>query len=166
MRRTTPKFLADRGKILVIYFSRSGNTRALAHQIHQMVGGDIMEIQPAEPYPDNYHEVVEQARAELDSGYRPPLKTNVEDMASYDFVFVGSPNWWQTIAPPVQSLLSQVDLSGKIIAPFITHGGGGRGTGVVDIAALCRDSTIQDALVVRGGQSGEKACTAWLSQFK
>lgn len=166
MRRTTQKFFIDRGKVLVIYYSRSGNTREIAHQIHQMVGGDVIEIQPVDPYPDDYNEVVKQANLELKSGYKPPLKTKVENIGSYDVIFLGSPNWWHTIAPPVQSFLSQADLSGKIIVPFITHGGGGSGRSVADIAALCRDSTILDALVVRGDRPGKKAITEWLSKFE
>jgi flavodoxin len=166
MQRKTQKLFTDSGKLLVIYYSHSGNTREIAHQIHQMVGGDIMEIQPVEPYPDDYNKVVKQAKAELNSGYNPPLKTNVENIGSYDVIFLGSPNWCQTIAPPVQSFLSQTDLSGKTIVPFITHGGGGSGRSVADIAALCQESTILDALVVQGGTSGKMASTEWLSKFE
>lgn len=166
MQRKTQKHFNDSDKILVIYYSHSGNTREIAHQIHQMVGGDIMEIQPVEPYPDDYNKVVKQAKAELNSGYKPPLKTKVENIGSYDVIFLGSPNWCQTIAPPVQSFLSQTDLSGKTIVPFITHGGGGSGRSVADIAALCQESTILDALVVQGGKSGKKASTEWFSKFE
>ncbi|HOP41049.1 MAG TPA: flavodoxin [Geobacteraceae bacterium] len=157
---------SSRAKVLTIYFSRSGNTREIANQIHQMVGGDIMEIQIVTPYPDDYNAVVKQANVELNSGYKPPLKTKIEDIGSYDVIFLGSPNWCQTIAPPVRSFLSQADLSGKFIAPFITHGGGGSGRSVADIAALCRDSTILDALVVRGGKPGKKAITELLSKLE
>lgn len=166
MPRTTQKILTDNGKVLVIYFSRSGNTRGIAHQIHQIVGGDIVEIEPVDPYPEDYNTVVKQAKAELNSGYKPPLKSKVENIESYDVIFLGSPNWLQTIAPPVQSFLSQADLSGKTIAPFITHGGGGSGRSVADIAELCQESTILDTLVIRGDKAGEKAITEWLSGVK
>jgi flavodoxin len=165
MEKTTKKLFTDSAKVLVVYYSRSGNTREVANRIHQMVGGDIVEIEPVDPYPDDYNAVVKQANAELNAGYKPPLKAKVENIGSYDVIFLGSPNWWHTIAPPVQSFLSQSDLSGKIIAPFVTHGGGGSGRSVADIAALCRNSTILDALVVRGDNAGKKAITEWLSKF-
>ncbi|HET6420215.1 MAG TPA: flavodoxin, partial [Geobacteraceae bacterium] len=67
--------------------------------------------------------------------------------------FVGSPNWWNTIAPPVITFLTTYDLSGKTAVPFITHGGGGLGRAVADIAALCPNSTISDGLAVWGGEA-------------
>lgn len=79
------------------YFSHSGNTRVIANQIHESVGGDIFEIVAVDPYLRNYDEVVEQARKELREEYRPKLKTKVENMESLDVVFIGFPNWWDTI---------------------------------------------------------------------
>lgn len=164
MEEIPRKHFADGTKVLLVYYSRTGNTREIARRIQRIAGGDLMEIEPVTPYPDDYHAVVKQAGAELNAGYRPPLKTRLENIGSYDVIFLGSPNWWNTIAPPVQSFLSQVNLSGKIVAAFITHGGGGSGTSVADIAALCRDAIVLDALVVRGDNGGENAITAWLSR--
>ena len=76
------------------YFSHSGNTRVIANQINESVGGDIFEIVAVDPYPRNYDEDVEQARKELREEYRPKLKTKVENMESLDVVFIGNPNWW------------------------------------------------------------------------
>jgi flavodoxin len=166
MQKTTQKLFAASGKVLVVYFSHSGNTRKIAKRIQEVVGGDMVEIEPVAPYPDNYNAVVKQAKTELSSGYKLPLKTNVANIGSYDVIFLGSPNWLHTIAPPVHSFLSQTDLAGKIIAPFITHGGGGSGRSVADIAALSRDSTILDALVVQGDKASEKAIAEWLSKFE
>lgn len=78
--------------ILVTYFSHSGNTRVIANQIHESVGGDIFEIVSADPYPSDYGECVEQAGKELREDYRPKLKTKVENMESYNVVFVGYPD--------------------------------------------------------------------------
>ena len=69
----------------------------IANQIHESVGGDIFEIVAVDPYLRNYDEVVEQARKELREEYRPKLKTKVENMESLDVVFIGFPNWWDTI---------------------------------------------------------------------
>ena len=108
-------------KILVAYFSHSGNTREIANQIHKSVGGDIFEIQVVKPYPHDYDAVVQQARQELDSGYKPVLKTKIENIKSYDLVFIGYPNWCSTVPAPVRTFLSEYDFSGKTIVPFCTH---------------------------------------------
>ncbi len=69
-------------KILVAFFSHSGNTCEIANQIHKSVGGDIFEIQAVKPYPNDYDAVVEQAKQELDSDYKPALKTKIENIKS------------------------------------------------------------------------------------
>lgn len=148
-------------KVLVIYFSHSGNTRKVAQAIHEFVGGDISEIRPLEPYPNNYNAVVEQAKRELHSGYQPEIETGAVDVALYATIFVGSPNWWHTIAPPVISFLSQSDLSGKTIIPFVTHGGGGLGRSAVDIATLCPGSDVLESLSVYGADVS--SAQSWLS---
>jgi len=107
---------ADRrpaGKILVAYFSRSGNTRVIAGQIHRARGADLFEIEPAKAYPEDYFETVEQARQERDSGYEPPLKTQVAGMADFRTLFLGFPIWGETARPVIRSFLSTYDLSGR-----------------------------------------------------
>jgi flavodoxin len=156
-----------RTKVLITYFSHSGNTRELAIQIHKRVGGDIVEIQPVEPYPDDYDAVTKQAKQELKSGYKPALRTKVENIGSYEVIFVGSPNWWNTIAPPVKTFLSDYDLSGKTTVPFITHGGSGLGRSVTDIAALCPNSTVPDGIAVWGGdaKTAQNKISDWLRKL-
>jgi len=139
-----------RWKVLTVYYSHSGNTRECANQIHERAGGDILEIVPLVPYPQDYDAVVEQAKRELKAGHKPVLKTNAENIESYDVIFVGSPNWWNTVAPPIMTFLSQCDLSEKAIFPFITHEGTGLGRSVKDLARLCPNATILEGLAVRG----------------
>jgi flavodoxin len=83
-------------KILVVYYSWSGNTRAVAQQIQSLTEADIFEIKPVKPYPENYSECVKQARKEIDDNYKPKITGTVENIAQYDVIFVGSPNWWST----------------------------------------------------------------------
>jgi len=71
--------LSGTKKILVAYFSHSGNTREIASQIHKSVGGGFFEIKSVKPYPNDYDAVVKQAKQELDSGYKPALKTQIEN---------------------------------------------------------------------------------------
>jgi flavodoxin len=154
-------------RILVAYFSHSGNTRVVARQIHESVGGDIFEIVPVDPYPRDYDEVVEKARKELSENYRPKLKTKVGNMESYKVVFVGHPNWWGTIPRPVATFLSEYDFSGKTIAPFCTHEGSGLGRSVEDIRACCPRSTVPGGLAVRGSsvKNAREEVAAWLREI-
>ena len=115
----------NNGKILIAYYSWSGHTKKVAEAIQNEIGGDLFEIQPETAYSDDYKTVVDQAKKEINEGYRPALKNNVANIAQYDIVFIGSPNWWGTIAPVVSTFVEQNDLSGKTVVPFITHGSGG-----------------------------------------
>ena len=108
-------------KALVLYHSRTGNTRALARQIHEAVGGDLVEIQTVQPYPDDYDALVAQNAEEQRTNYMPPSRTTIENIQDYDVIFIGSPIWNVRLTPPVRSFLSSHDLSGKIIAPFVTY---------------------------------------------
>jgi len=131
-----------RVEILIVYYSRSGNTRKIADLIQQEVGGTLHEIQPEVPYPKSYSATTDQAKQEIRAGYKPALHSTLEQVESYDTILVGSPNWWRTIAPPVVTFLTEHDLSGKTIVPFCTHGGGGLGRIAQDIAKLCPKSTV------------------------
>jgi flavodoxin len=154
-------------KVLIVYFSRSGNTREIAWQIRERVGGDIVELRTVAPYPEEYDAVTRQAKQELNSGFNPPLKTRVENVGEHDVVLVGSPNWWGTVAGPVRTFLSQHDLSGKKIAPFITHEGSGLGRSTRDIATFCPGATVLDGLAVRGGsvKTAQNEVAGWLRRI-
>jgi flavodoxin len=136
-------------RILVAYFSWSGNTREIANQIHKIVGGDLFEIVSVNPYPSDYDECLKRAGQELEQGHMPVLKSGVDNIESYGVVFIGYPNWWGTIPRPVASFLSKCDSFGKTIVPFCTHGGSRLGRSVSDISRLCPKATILDALAVR-----------------
>jgi flavodoxin len=153
-------------KILVAYFSHSGNTREIANQIHKSVGGDIFEIQAVKPYPDDYDAVVKQAKQELNLGYKPALKTKLENIKSYDLFFIGYPNWCSTVPAPVRALLSEYDFSGKTIVPFCTHEGSGLGRSVTDISKLCPKSTLLDGIAIRGSdlKTAQNKVFEWLQK--
>ena len=129
-------------RILIAFFSHSGTTKKAAEQIHTIAGGDIFEIKERDPYPQNYNAVTEQAKQEIAKGYQPALKGSLPKISLYDVVFVGSPNWWSTIAPPLSTFLSSADFTGKTIIPFITHGGSGLNRTVSDIKKLVQNATV------------------------
>lgn len=157
----------DAPKILVAYFSRTGNTRAVAERIQSAVGGDLFEIATADPYPEEYRAATEQARAELDSGHRPALAAGVDDMAAYGVVYIGYPCWWGTMPMALFTFFEQYDFSGKTVVPFCTHEGSGLGRSVDDIRKLCPDATVLQALAVRGSSAGqaEEEVTDWLRRI-
>lgn len=154
-------------KILVVYFSHSGNTRVIAEYIKDATNGDIFEIKPVNDYPEDYQAVVNQAKKEINANYRPELKTKINNIGPYDVIFVGSPDWWATIAPPVATFLSQYNLSGKTVIPFMTHEGSGMGHSVSDIKKLCPASTVLEGLPVRGSnvRSAKNDVIKWLRQI-
>lgn len=155
-------------KILVAYFSHSGNTKEIARQIKEATGGDIFEIVPIKPYPTEYQAVVAQAKKEINANFKPELKNKVENINQYDVIFVGSPNWWSTIAPPVATFLASYDFSGKTIVPFFTHGGGSIGRCETDVRKYCPKSTVLKSLYIPGSsvKSAQKDVEKWLREIK
>lgn len=139
---------APKGKILVAYFSRSGNTCVIAGQLHRMHDAPLFEIEPASAYPEDYLETVAQAKHERDSNVRPPLKAKAPDMARYDTVFLGFPIWGETAPPVIRSFLAAHDFAGKTIIPFITHGGYGPGYSLAVVAAHAPGAKLLDAALV------------------
>lgn len=154
----------ESGKTLIIYFSWSGNTRAVANIIHDLTDCDMVEIEVEEPYSDVYNEVTARARHELDNDIHPTLRTRIENMDKYDTLIVGTPIWSSRLAPPVKSFLAGYDLSDKKIAPFCTHGGSGTAQSVNNIREVCPDSEILQSLAVYGSRakSSRNEVMRWL----
>lgn len=131
-------------KILIAYYSWSGNTKELAEAIQKEIGGTLFEIQTVQTYPEAYRATTEQAKKEIDENFKPKLKTKVDNIDQYDTVFIGSPNWWGTIAPAVSTFLADYDLSGKKVIPFITHGGGGVQNTVKNLTEQCKGCVVSN----------------------
>ncbi len=128
-------------KVLVAYFSWSGNTRAFAEKIQRHTGGTLFEIQPKEPYPTTYQECLNRAKGECADGVRPELASAAADLGQYDIIFVGSPTWYGVLAPPVLTFLSNPALKGKAVVLFCTHGGGGSEGCLHQAEKVCQDTS-------------------------
>jgi flavodoxin len=135
-------------RILVAYFSWSGNARTLAGQIAQVTDGDLFEIRTVTPYPDNYDECTRVAREEQNRNARPAISGNVANMAQYGTVFLCYPNWWGTLPMAVFTFLEAYDFSGKTIYPLVTHGGSRFGRSLDDIRRLSPRAVLGDGLDV------------------
>lgn len=124
-------------KTLVAYYSWSGNTKIAAEVIAKTTGADLFEIVPVKAYPSDYKTCTEQAKEEINANARPELKDFPKDLSAYNKIYIGSPNWWGTMAPPVASFIEKCgDLNGKTIVPFFTHGGGGMQNYEKDVRAI------------------------------
>ena len=151
LRPATGHGQAAEKKILIVYLSRTNNTKAIAEIIQQEIGGKVVALELQTPYPDHYHATVQQVVRENETGYMPPLKTKVEDMEQYEDVFVGFPTWDMQLPPPVKSFLRGYSLKGKTVIPFNTNGGYGPGNSLDTVKELCPQSTVLQGFSTRGG---------------
>ncbi len=154
------------GKVLVLYFSQSGNTEKVANFIHDEVGGDLIKLEVAKAYPSDYNELVNYAQEEQRNNSRPELKTKISNIDEYDTIFLGYPNWWADMPMPLYTFLDEYDLSGKTIAPFITHGGSGLSGTPNKIKQEEPNATVTEGLAVSGSQaeSSKSSVQTWLSK--
>ena len=142
-----------KSKVLIAYFSHSGNTKIIAEMIANATKGDMFEIKPVKDYPNDYQTVVDQAKKEIKANYHPELKNYCKNISDYDVIIIGSPNWWGTIAPPVATFLLNSNLKGKTILPFITHEGSGMGRVESDIKTLIPGLNLRSGLAIRGSNA-------------
>ncbi len=156
---------ATSNKILIAFYSWSGNTRYAAEQIQKATNGTLFEIKPKQAYPKDYAECVTQAKKEIQAGFKPELASDVENFSQYEIVFVGTPNWWSTMAPPVFAFLSSHDFKGKTVVPFVTHGTGGMARCETDMRAACPGSNFLPGKAFYGNRIYDAASelTQWAS---
>ncbi|WP_370572825.1 flavodoxin [Methanomethylovorans sp.] len=168
-------------KCMIAYYSRAGNnyvsgkivnlpvgnTKVVADMIREITGGDVFSIDPVQSYPKDYSATTNVAKKELNENARPELSSHVENMESYNVIFLGYPNWWGTMPMPVFTFLDKYDFSGKIIVPFCTHEGSGLGHSEKDIAKLCPKATLLKGLDIHGSRvsAAKKDVTNWLSKI-
>ena len=175
------------GKILIVYFSRVGNTnfpdkvdavsgaslmlddkkiignsQMIADLVQSIVGGDIFAIQTEKIYPADYGETVQIAKQEFSSGELPKLK-NLPNVDAYDKIFLIYPLWWHTLPKPVENFLLNTNLTGKKIYPIVTHGGGGFGESI-DVIKNSTKAEISEPLDIYSSDipASRKIILNWL----
>ena len=153
-------------KCRVVYFSWSGNTRFAAETIAKKAEAATFEIKAETPYNSDFGKCCDEAKPECYGKKLRPIKA-IEglDLSKYDLIFVGSPNWWGTLAPPVRTWLTQnaAALKGKTVALFQTHGGGGMQSLGRDFAALLPESKVLSPKAFSG--SSIRSSVAALEEF-
>lgn len=168
-------------KVLLVYFSRAGenyyygerthldvgNTEVLAGMISQRIGCDVYQIEPVNPYPDDYEETVAQNVREQESDARPAIANPLDSIDPYDIVLLGSPIWNVRSPMIMSTFVEGFDWTGKTIFPFTTHAGSRLGTTVSNYTASCPGATVGEGLAVRGEevQDAGASVESWLQRI-
>ena len=157
----------EAGNVLIVYFSQTGNTETVANIIHDNVGGDIVKLETTEAYPSDYDELVDYAQQEQQEDARPELSTVIENIEQYDTIFLGYPNWWGDMPMAIYTFLDTYDLSGKTIAPFITHGGSGLSGTPENIQEEELNATVTEGLAIDGDEASDSSddVVEWLNSL-
>lgn len=171
---------ANKGKILVAFFSRAGdnyevgviekgNTKIMAEMIAEKTGADMFEIQPVQEYPFDYREATEVAKAEQESNARPEIVSYVTNLADYDTIFLGYPIYWSSFPMVIYTFLENQDFNGKTIIPFCTSAGDYMTGKENTIPEIAKGSSVREGLGVKGKMCQENPDTvrekvnAWLT---
>lgn len=156
-------------KPIVIYYSYGGNTKAVAERFAAALNADLAEIRTVTPYTGSYDAVVDQGQQEVNQGYQPPIQPLEADLSQYDTVILGTPVWWYTFAPAVNTFLRSADLAGKTVYPFATNGGW-LGHTFQDIQKALPQSKVQPGLNLRFNESAqltsEGELKKWINKIK
>ncbi len=154
---TLPVTAKAPGRVAIVYYSQSKvrNTALIAQWIKKHMGGDLIEIEAVEPYPEPYTLTLAAAEKERRSGQKRQIKP-VPSLAAYDTVFLGSPIWYGSYAFPVEQFLKSNPLAGKIVVPFSTHGGGGAPRYERDVRAACPGAKVLAGFTARGSNQVER----------
>lgn len=168
--------------ILIAYFSRAdenygvgmiekGNTEIIAEMIADEMGGELFHIERSTPYPADYDECTDEAKREQEENARPELASNLENIESYDTIFLGFPIWWSDMPMAVYTFLESHNFAGKTIIPFCTHAGSGLSATVSSIQAVCPDATVLDGFSIQGSTAqnerskANEAVMEWLRDY-
>lgn len=167
----TPSPGGNRG-YLVLFASRSGNTKAMAETISESMNCDILEVIPDTPYDENYNSMLQRAQQEqaaIGQGNYPTVQTVVDNFDNYDLIFVGYPIWHGHMATTMQAFLHNHagKLKGKRIALFVSSGSSGISTSVMEAQNLCPDATFTETLHLTSGTLGQMPArvASWLEQI-
>lgn len=158
---TEPETQPESGKVLVVYYSASGNTERVAGDIAEAAGADLFEIVPTEVYTSddlNWRDSDSRvSREHDDEALRdvPLTSTTVENWDSYDTVFIGYPIWWGIAAWPVDNFVKANDFTGKTVIPFATSSSSGMGQSGELLAEMAGTGDWQEGQRFSSGVSAE-----------
>ena len=155
-------------KILVVYYSATGSTKAVAETIADTTGADLFEITPVDPYTsDDLNWTNDNSRVSVEHNDEikrdvPLTKTTPDNRADYDTVFIGYPIWWGIAAWPVNNFVEGNDFTGKTVIPFCTSSSSGLGQSGDLLADMAGTGNWQDGERFSSGASSSKV-ESWVN---
>ena len=137
-------------KIIMIYYSLTGNTEKFANYITE-ISDEIssFKIEPKTPYPQDYNTMLKIAQEEQSSNARPEIKNALDNVNDYEIILLGYPIWYSHLPNIVINQLEKLDLNGKTIYPFNTHGSSGTGSSISDIKTFAKNATVKDGFPIK-----------------
>lgn len=164
--------VSGESRVLVAYFSWSGNVQQMARWVSEETKGELFRIVPAEDYGEDFNTCADRAKNELDNEIRPEISTHIdkEVMEQYDVIYIGFPVWWYDLPMPVWTFLEEYDFSGKTVIPFFSHNGSSSGANCLNrLKELASGAQVMadDAISVRGDDvpSSESKVKEWAAEF-
>lgn len=145
---------AGSDKVLVAYYSNTGNTEAVAQQIAELTGADLTKIERKEAYGD----LEKEAEEEIQAGSRPEIVTDIGSVEGYDTIFVGYPIWWDEAPAMISTFLADNDFSGKTVIPFCTSSSDDIGNSLHIFSELCQGADVEEGLTA----NDENEIEPWL----
>ena len=149
-------------KSLIIYFSRAdenysvgyvdkGNTEIVAEYIKDIVQADMFKVEPLVPYSKDYNTCIKEAKERIGNA---PIKEKINDISSYEVIYIMTPIYWGTYAPEIETALKDLDFTGKIIRIITTHEGSGLANVPSDVKRICKEANVlDDSLAIRGSDA-------------
>lgn len=158
----------EKQKALVLYYSQTGNTKAVAQEIASRMDADMEEILPVKPYDGDFKATIERCMRDQEQGNITEIKPVAADIAKYDIIFIGYPIWFGTYAPPIATYLEKVDFSGKTVVPFCTFGSGGLESSIKDLTKHQPNANINSGYGVRAARlkAMPKEIDRFLKEYK
>ena len=140
---------AETSKVLVLYYSQTGTTQAVAEAIQQQLGADIEAIEVENPYSGTYQETIARCQQEMSAGEAPAVKPLQSNLDNYETIFLGYPVWFGTYAMPIAGLVKNEAFEGKKIVTFCTFGSGGLNASTENLKAALPKAEIVAGYGVR-----------------
>ncbi len=157
-----PEGLPTNPKILIAYFSHTGNTELAAWQIQAAVGGQLFAIQTEVPYPQDKSECGKIAKQELAGNERPPLAADLADISQYDTIFLGYPIWFDEAPAMIATFLEENEFEDKTIIPFCTSASDTIENSLHIFEELCPDAELEEGLTA----NDEEDIEPWLEELE
>lgn len=156
--------LEEGNRILIAYFSKTGNTEEAALAIQNITGADMFEITAADEYPQSYQATVDRARMELDTNARPALASDINDIQDYDVILLGYPIWWHTEPMIINTFLESHNLDGTLVLPFCTSGGSDISESMPDLTAVANARGSRVGTGLTANYIDDSIISNWLSE--